>query len=185
MAYQSFDNSKNKLEKTWNRVEDNTNKLNNIPITNLNYNSINFNKKIITIPILTDVLLATSPLIKVETILLENYPEWAINMIEPFVSYRMEDAFTSFSLLEGSFSEANANGTLKNNDISITSQNLQYWFNHIDKKNFLLKIFYGVAISQAVVVPLGYSSTAVPTFVTLSLKIYNHRIYETMNEKSD
>ena len=73
--YKSFKNTKNKLEKIWNRVEDNTSRLKNVPVVNLNYNSINFNKRIITIPII-----ANTQDYVLTTILLKNFPENMINM---------------------------------------------------------------------------------------------------------
>lgn len=184
MVYQSFDNKKNRIEKNWNRVENNKNNLTNIPITSLDFNSINFNKEITTISLLDNELLSVLPLDKVQTILLENFPEWALNMIEPHVVYSIDDGYVS-SIIDTSLAEANNNGTLKNGDISIATQNWEYWYNRIDQSNFLLKIFYNIRVFRARKSGSGsgFSSSNVPIFANISLKIYNHRIYETMDEK--
>ena len=98
--------------------------------------------------------------------------------------YTIEDGYVN-KIIDISFSEANKNGTLKTGDISIANQDFKYWFNHIDKQNFLLKIFYNINIREAIVSEFGFGSTSIPIFTTLSLKILNQRIYELMNEKSE
>jgi len=67
-------------------------------------------------------------------------------------------------------------------DVNISS-NFQYWFNHIDKTHFLLKMFYTGLARVATVSEIGFSSTLIPTYINLSLKLFNQRIYELMNEK--
>jgi len=181
MAYESFETSKNKLEKNWNRAENNKNKLTTIPITSLDFNSINFNKKLTTIPI-TSTVTPGGSVINVHTILLKNYPKWALNMVEPSVIYTLGDGFVSH-LINISLTDAFNNGTLKNDDVTIELSRFKYWFNNIDKTNFLLKLFYSIGIKQAIVTNLGFVGVGIPVTANISLKIYNHRIYETMNEK--
>lgn len=173
MVYQSYDNNKYKIEKNWNRVEDNKNDLNNIPITNLNFNSINFNKKIVTIPIIDNVVTPWDYTENIQTILLENFPEDMLNMIEPTVIYSIDNGFIS------NFQQADITPNI--NNVYINNQSWKYWFNRIDKKHFLLKIFYTIDIRQKIS-PFPYYQ-GVPTTVNMSLKIYNQRIYETTNEK--
>lgn len=182
MPNESFEISKNKLEKSWNRSQNNENELSNNSIITLNFNSINFNKKITTITLLDNKLLSALPLNKVQTILLENFPEWVINMIEPTVIYTIADGFVE-NLKDGTIQDANTNGTLKTGDVFITLQEWKYWFNRIDQSNFLLKIFYRIGIVSAIKSEFGFSSSIVPTYVNMSLKIFNQRIYETTNEK--
>lgn len=179
MAYESFQNSKNKINKNWNRIEDNKNKLENIPIVSLDFRSINFNKNIVTVLLLTDQLMPGLPSPK--TVLLKKFPEWALNMVEPHVIYTIEDGFVD-SIINTTFQEANDNGTLKTGDVFIDSD-FQYWFNHIDKVDFLLKIFYRGSAVSANVTEHGFSATTVPVRANMFLKVYNQRIYETMNEK--
>ncbi len=185
MVYESFNNSIQKIEKSWNRSQENENDLEDIPIVKLDFNSINFNKEIITIPILTNEL-ASIGSNTVESILLENFPDWSLNMIEVFVTYSIDDGFVN-NLINESFSEANNNGRLKNGDVGIINQDFHYWFNNIDQSNFLLKVFYSINIRAAQKDPQspGFGSTPVSTFINLSLKIFNHRIYENMNEKKE
>lgn len=179
--FESFRNSKQKIQKSWERSEQNTNILHDIPLITLDFNSINFNKKIINIPILTNVLADNLS----KTILLENFPLWALNMIEPSIIYTIGDGFVN-KIIDISFLEANANGTLKLGDVSIANQDLEYWFNHIDQQNFLLKIFYSINIREVSnITQFGFSSRAIPTFITISLKLLNQRLYELMNEKNE
>lgn len=182
MVYESFKNSKNKFQRTWERSQENENNLKDIPLVTLDFNSINFSKKIVNIPILTNQL--TTLGVKLVTILLENFPETSLNMIEPIVIHTLTDGFVS-RFIPITFSEAFSKGILKNGDVHVFSQFLQYWFNHIDQKHFLLKIKYGVNPQEAIVSEIGFSSTAIPIFTTLSLKIINQRIYEQMNEKKE
>ncbi len=183
MVYQSFNNSTNKIQKNWERSEENENDLKKVPFITLDFNSINFNKKITTIPILTNEeagVLSDIP----QTVLLENFPEWALNMIEPFVTYTIEDGFAT-KFIPTTLQQAFDNGTLKDDDVSIEIQEFHYWFNHIDQTNFLLKVFYTINIREAILRESGFTSTRIPAFINISLKILNHRIYEVMNEKKN
>ena len=180
--YNTFNHKNSKLNEIWDRSKNNIDKINNIPLLRLDFNSINFNKEIITIPVIENQLITSLPITKIQTILLENFPEWALNMIEPNITYTIADGYIGY-LIDTTLSEAFTNGTLKNDDVGINLQNFKYWFNNVDQINFLLKIFYSISISQAIVSGVGFSSKLVPTYVDISLKLYNHRIYETMNEK--
>ena len=180
MVYESFQNSKTRFQKTWERSQKNENNLEDIPLVTLDFNSINFNKKITTIPIVTNKLATNTA----ESILLENFPEWVINMIEIFVIYTIDDGFIG-RLIPITLSEAFQNGTLKDGDVSIGNQDFHYWFNRIDDKNILVKVFYTINIREAELVPAGFVSSIVPAFINLSLKILNQRIYEEMNEKKE
>ncbi len=175
MVYESFNNSKNKLQKSWERSEENENNLTDIPLIELDFNSINFNKKIVTIPIVTDELVTSNN--KIQSILLENFPEWVINMIEVNCIYTMEDAFTNFLIVD-SFAEA------EDGDIIIVSQEFDYWFNNIDEINYNLKIFLDPFVGQKIPEFTSFPAP-VPVFMTLSLKIVNQRIYETMNSHKE
>ncbi len=175
MPNDSFQNSKNKLEKSWNRSQNNENELSNNSIIALNFNSINFNKKIVTIPILENQLLTNSFAQRTQTVLLENFPEWVINMIEPTIIYTIADGF-----VENLTSFTNT-GDLEIGQVAVTNQEMNYWFNRIDNAHYFLKIFYKISILERI---QGAQQTAfVPTFVNMSLKILNQRIYETTNEK--
>lgn len=182
VRYNSFNHKNSKLNDIWSKVKTNSSELNNVPILSLNFDSINFNKEIVTIPILTNELLPVLPLSKTSTVLLENFPEWALNMIEPTVIYTIEDGFVE-NLIDTSLAVANANGTLKTGDVSIGTQTMEYWFNRVDKAHFLLKILYDIRIFSAIKTGGGFSSSIVPKFANISLKIYNQRIYELMDEK--
>ena len=181
--YKGFDTSKNKLQTIWEETQKNSNNLNILPGISLDYRSINFNKTIVTIPILTNKLISTS-LTNVLTITLNNYPEWVINMIEPTIVYYLEDGFYPL-LINSSLGEANSQGKLRNDDVSISSQKLKYWFTRIDNSHYQLKLFYTLRVLQAIKAlgQGGFSSKFVPVFANMSLKILNSRIYETMNEK--
>lgn len=187
MAYESFNNSKIRFQKIWEKSEDNLTNINDVPLIKLDFNSINFNKKIVTIPIVTDKLfnLFTED---IQTILLENFPEWVINMIEVNCIYTIEDAFTAFPIVDN-FQEASDNGTLKVEDISIVRQEFNYWFNNVDNVNYNLKIFLSGIVRQISelrpnMLP-AFLQINVPLFVTISLKIVNQRIYETMNSHKE
>ena len=183
MVYQNFNNSKQKIQKNWERSEDNENNLKDIPLITLDFNSISFNKKLINIPIITNKLLVDEVFDATETILLENFPTWAINMIEPTVIYTLEDGFTS-GIIHNQFTVGDP--SFKVGDVFIALQKFKYWFNHIDQSNFLLKVFYTISIKQVTIVePPNIFTAPVPTFITLSLKIINQRLYELMNEKSE
>lgn len=187
MVYESFNNSKQKIQKTWDRSEDNENNLKDIPLITLDFNSINFNKKIVTIPIITkEVFIVAQD--NVQTVLLKNFPEWVINMIEVTCVYAIEDGFAEFPLVDDFATEA-SKGTLKVGDISIIKQEFDYWFNNVDEKNFNLKIFLSTIILQVKtlrpnLIP-AFLTNFVPSSLTLSLKIVNQRIYETMNSHKE
>lgn len=156
--YESLDILKHKYPLLWKKSKRNKNKLKEVPIITLNFNSINFNKKIITIPILTNKIESILPLKKIQTILLENFPEDMLNMTEPTVIYSVNEGFTS---------------QFANGNTYVTHQDYRYWFNRIDKKHFNLKIFYSIRIrSEGVVIPVT---------VNMFLKIYNQKAYETRN----
>lgn len=174
MVYKSFKNSKVKFQKTWERSEDNLTELEQLRIIKLNFNSINFTKKVTTIPIFTDKLFNFLQ-DNVQTILLENFPQWAINMIEVTCIYRMDDAFSSFPIFDGE-------GQIKDGDLTIDQQEFNYWMNNIDETNFNLKIFLSTRVTQF---KKNSPNVAVPLFLTLSLKIINQRIYETMNQHKE
>ena len=179
--YESFEISKEKIRKNWERFQENENDLKDIPLITLDFNSINFNKSIITIPIITNQLAKTG-IDNVETILLRNFPETSLNMIEVFPLYTIGDGFT------GSFQERFTVGAkgFKVGDVFINNQDFKYWFNHIDQTNFLLKVFYTINIRRVTEVSdPNIFTDAVPTFINLSLKIINQRLYEEMNEKKE
>lgn len=182
MVYESFNNSKTRFQKTWERSESNENNLKDIPLVSLDFNSINFNKKITTISLLTNKLITLNS--NVESILLENFPEWSLNMIEVFATYTIDDGFVT-KMLPITFNEAFQQGILKDGDVAIGNQDFKYWFNNIDQTNFLLKVFYTINIAEAEVSEIGFVGSSIPVFVTLSLKILNQRIYEVMNEKKE
>ena len=187
MVYESFNNSTQKIQKTWERSEDNENNLKDIPLVTLNFNSINFNKKIITIPIVTNKLFSLFN-DDVQTILLKNFPEWSINMIEVTCIYTMEDGFAEFPIIDD-FQTASDAGTLKIGDLSITNQEFDYWFNNVDETNYNLKVFLSTIVRQIETLRPNllpaFTSRIVPLFLTLSLKIVNQRIYETMNSHKE
>ena len=183
MVYESFQNSKNRFQKTWERSQENENDLKDIPLVTLDFNSINFTKKIITIPILTNQVAVVSSNVPA-SILLKNFPEWSLNMIEVFVTYTIGDGFVS-KFIPITLSEAFNNGTLKDGDVAIQNQDFHYWFNRVDNTNILVKVFYTINIQEANVSQIGFSGVPVPTFINLSLKILNQRIYEVMNEKKE
>ncbi len=187
MVYESFNNSKNKLQKSWERSEDNENNLKDIPLVELNFNSINFNKKIVTIPIVTDKLFdrsLSSPISdRVHTILLQNFPEWAINMIEVHCVYTLGDAFLNFPI-ESTPTSGNLPSNERNGQIVIQTQEFDYWFNNIDEINYDLKIFLNILIRQFTKDGFPFGNI-IPPNITLSLKINNQRIYETMNSHKE
>ncbi len=183
MVYESFQNSKNRFQKTWERSQENEDNLKDIPLVTLDFNSINFNKEIITISILTNQSAKTT-FDNPETILLTNFPDWSLNMIEIFTTYTIGDGFAS-RLISTTLTEAFNNGTLKDGDVAIQNQDLHYWFNRIDNKNVLVKVFYTISIQEANVTEVGLTGIPVPTFINLSLKILNQRVYEVMNEKKE
>lgn len=174
MTYESFNNTKVKFHQIWERAEDNLTELEQLRPIKLDFNSINFNKKIITIPIVTDQLFNIVE-DDVQTVLLENFPEWAINMIEVTCIYTMDDAFTSFPIFDGE-------GEIKDGDLQILKQEFEYWMNNIDENNFNLKIFLSASVTQF---KENSQNITVPLSLTLSLKILNQRTYETMNQHKE
>ncbi len=169
MAYESFNNSKNKLQKSWERSQENENKINKVPLLSLNFNSINFNKKIITIPININKIQAVFNN-EVETILLQNFPEWVINMIEVTCIYTIDDGFANQEIVESGFG------------VRIVTQEFDYWFNNIDETNYNLKIFHSAQVRQF---NKGSPDINIPLSLNLTLKIINQRIYETMNSHKE
>ena len=176
MVYQSFNNEKNKINKSWNRIETTTDDLKNISFTTVNFNSINTNKKILTYPIIENEESMGDFLVNA-TIYLQDFPEWAINMMEPTAIYTVGDGYAEH-FLDISLNEAFENGTLKSGDVGIGQQEFKYWFNRIDHNHFLLKIFYTISVIQ-----VGLTGGLIPILINMSLKIYNQRNYEKMNEK--
>ncbi len=183
MAYESFNNSKARIQNTWERSQENENDLKDIPLVTLDFNSINFSKKIITIPILTDEVASVAFDVPA-TVLLENFPEWSLNMIEVFAIHTIGDAFIG-KLIPITLTEAFNNGTLKDGDVAIQNQDFHYWFNRIDNANVLVKVFYTISVQEANVSEIGFVGIPISTFINISLKILNQRIYEVMNEKKE
>ena len=181
MTYQNFDNTKNKIENNWNKTEDNKNQLENIPIVSLNFNSINFNKKITEVVILNNELLTTSN--KSGSILLKNFSDWAMSSIEPIVIAKIGDGYVS--KLKSTFPGIEfRSGRLKTGDVFWTDvADFKYWFVRQDN-NFLIK-YNQISCSarEVSVIHQGYFMYTIPTYVTFKLKFYNYSFYHTTNEK--
>ncbi len=175
--YESFNNSTNKFEKIWERNETNTSEINNnLSKFQLDFNSINFNKKITTIPILKNVFIEDF-IDEIVTIDLNNIPEWIINHINilPIVS-PIGDINTDVVTTDTSNLQV---GNLLFNSVS------KHWIAKLVDNNYILKIqlFMGVALVTSVDVPEEGNFTGEPISfnLDLSLKIINPRIYEKVN----
>ena len=175
--FESFDTSKNKIRKTWERSDQNTDNLNDVPLTTVDFNSVNFNKQLTIFPIITDQLVNSNR--NISTITLKNFPEWAINMIEVTCFYTMEDAYTEFPVIDSPPPITSRIGQLV-----INTQEFKYWFNRIDNKDFYLKIYHRVSLRQFIKGGFSFGNP-VPLNITLSLRILNKRIYEKMNSKKE
>lgn len=193
--YESFETSKNKIRKIWERSDKNDYTLKNVPIFTLDFSSINFYKHVIDIPIFpieneNDIITSSR---SIHTITLKNFPEWALNMLEVTCLYTMDEAFTEFPFvtLDDPFVSPGSFGTgqilLKEKRIGqllISRQRFHYWFNRIDNKDFYLKIFRESQVKQFLASGSSQGSI-VPIHTKISLRIFNKRIYEKRNGKKE
>lgn len=173
--YQSFSNSIKKLQKIWNKNEANTSEIdNNLSKLQLNFDSINFSKKITTIPVLTDYYVSTFLVSETIVIDLNNIPDWLVNHINivPIVSI-IGDINTDNVLTNLSQSPSNIG------DISFFSDT-NYWIVKISENNYQLKITFTLIVTQATSITPP-ESDILPFNLNLSLKIINPRIYENTN----
>lgn len=180
--YESFNTTKRKIRKTWERNEQNTSDIQNkLQKFNVHFNSINFNKAIAEIKLVEDTLLDTSPDL-ITTVILEDFPEWIINHINVVSIINSTDGFPLTNFVN-SFFEAFSNGTLSVGDASLITRT-HYWIAKREDNNYELKIFNDPNLRIATSVSqFGFSTTAIPMFLNLSLKIINPRIYENNREK--
>lgn len=179
--FQSFETSKQKILKIWERNEKNTSEIeNNLNKFSLNFSTVNFIKNIKEISLVekkvynisTDLLL---------TFPLNNFPDWIINHLQVVLIVSSEEGYNLDNFVLDPF-VANTAGTLKTGDIILT-QDFYYWFAKLENTNYRLKIYNNINLRQVTVSPSGFSSTQIPTFIELFLKIQNPRIYENINEK--
>ncbi len=177
MAYESFKNSKNKLEKIWDKNEQNTSEIdNNLSKFQVDFSSVSFNKKINTITVMQDRLIETF-LNEVIVIDLLNIPEWIVNHINilPIVKPVGDintDVVTSTPLnLEV--------GNILFNSIS------NHWIAKLADNNYQLKIKFFIATNIVLTtntpLPGNFTAELIPFTLDLSLKIINPRIYENTN----
>ena len=173
--YESFNNSNNKLQKIWEKNEANTSEIdNNLSKFQVDFNSVNFTKKITTIPIFKEKLVE-GLLDEIVVIDLFNVPEWIINHINiiPVVSLVGD---TNTDTILTTLTDA------KVGDIVFFS-NGRHWMVQLQVDNYQLKIFLIITVVEVTDVPLEGNPTTNPLSfnLDLNLKIINPRIYETTN----
>ena len=180
--YNSFKQSKNKTNSLYNKSIENESKINELKSIKINCNSINFLKKVITIPIL-DNQFYNGYLENIIVIDLINMPEWLINHINVLPVVSLIDDINDDTVYSD-FSYETTNGLLKIGDIRFSTE-LKKWFAKTDGNNYKLKIFLYIDIDICTSViaanPTSYTSSSLPFKLNLSLKILNPKIYENNN----
>lgn len=175
--FESFDNSNKKFQKIWEQNEENTSEIeNNLKKFEIDFNSVNFAKKVTTISIFKDRLVETF-LDEIAVIDLINIPEWLINHINiiPIVS-PIGDINTD--------TVTNDLSNLKIGDIIFISIS-KHWIAKLDENNYQLKIRLFINPRTVVSVDIpeegNFNTEVMPFKFDLSLKIINPRIYENTN----
>ena len=177
--YKSFDNTTHKIQTTWEKAQANQSEIdnNNIKIIETRFRSENHFKPVTIIPVVSEFQVGSSGS-QVSVIMLD-FPEWAINMAQPFVNFYFDSAYRPDEEVEN-FTDAFNDGTLEEGDISIVRWNTFHWFTKQDglyKFNFRFDLNVRVATS---VTDLGFSTAALPTFTNISLYVVNERNYNEL-----
>ena len=174
--FESFDNSKNKLQRIWEKNEANTSKIdNNLKKFEVDFKTVNFTKKITTIPIFEEKLVLEGDFDEIVVVDLINIPEWILNHINiiPIVSLVGDTNTDIIITIPGT--------EVKEGDIQFFT-NGKHWIAKLENNNYQLKIFLDIRVNKITEVPdIGSPKTQDLDFnLDLNLKIINPRIYENV-----
>lgn len=179
--FESFDNSTQKFQKIWEKNEENKSEIdNNLKRIEVNFNSENFNKKINTIPIITDR--EQDDLDEIFVIDLNDFPEWIINHINVVLVIELVGDVNTDTIISSSNDE-----NAKVGDIVYGSgaTNGKYWIAKLDENNYKLKVLLDITVRRITDIPPVGSPTTEKLFFNLNLNlvITNPRIYENTNQQ--
>lgn len=183
MAYQSFQNSKQKIQKTWEQNETNTSEIdNNLSKFQVKFDSIQFNKKITTIKLIDNEIFASNADIPTLSVELNNFPEFIINHINILPIVELVGDANDDTIFRIFSSESI--GIVKVGDLAFDNFTTSTMYK-LSGNNYLLKIDPGFTVRTIVAVneppQTPFESEETPFRLNLSLKIMNPQIYEKTN----
>jgi len=164
--YDSFNIEQNKIEKNWERSNDNKNDIVNLEPKIIDLKSLHAKKNIISIPILEKTLIGNGVDVNTSVSFFEfqflNMPEWMIPMTEVRPVFSSED------------------GVDIDNPLITFITDFNYFWDIRDKVNPLLKIHVSGVVQQLVLLPPPQFGTIVilPLFADLNVKLINSRIFD-------
>lgn len=175
--YESFDNSKNKLQKVWEKTQDNTSQIRNeikvvetpfLSQTNLKYvNIVSAYENVIFDPNIQ------------YSVFLPNFPDWAVNFTRPSIVYRTPTAYDMTKEIT-SFAQEFSQGTLVEGMIQTVHINSRTWWTKVTGGwNFTIRPDVVVQVAQNVT-PFAFQG--VPLNLTFDVKLYiiNERMYHAI-----
>lgn len=165
--YDSFNVEQNKIEKNWERSNNNKNDIINLEKKIIDLKSLHGKKNIISIPILEKTLIGSGVDVNNSVSFFEfqflNMPEWMIPMTEVRPVFSSEE------------------GVNIDDPLITVLNDFNYFWDIRDKVNPLLKIHVSGVVSQLVILnnppPFGTLVT-LPLFVDLNVKLINSRIFD-------
>lgn len=168
MPYESFF-QKNTIRDNWDRIRNNENNIKGLEKKVINLRSVNFNKSIITIPVLVDQPVVDAVDLNNDIVFFEiqfeGIPEWVIPMIEIAPIFKSESGVD-----------------IDQPSITFTAD-FNYFWDIRDKENPLLKVHASGEIFQSIQFPMGSTAVILPLFIDLNLKIVNTRIFDLIQHE--
>jgi hypothetical protein len=178
--YKSYSSTNKKLQKLFNRTNENENNIkNNIRKINKSFTSQTNYKSAQQIVISENLEITRTDDMTQVSVDLIGFPDWAINMVRPMIIYSFPSGFDVVNDVDG-FAIENQNGTLKLNDVSFIRNNTNYWFVEHDNYytftvNFDIDFQYVSSKTE-----FSFDTSPLPTFAKLKLFILNEKNYDEL-----
>lgn len=179
MPYPSYSNSKNKLKKTYEQTHKNQNEIANaLKLINTKYLSINDIKTGRANQLFNHLLHEYGV---TYSVIISDIPDEMISYFYLDLSYSLSPNETkplAYDITkEKNFARAFAEGTLKNEDISLTKLEItSWWIKQTDGWQLYFRPGIIVSIASGVS-EFGYSGDSIPVYITANLYYLNDKNY--------
>lgn len=175
--YESFDNNKNKLQKVWEKTQDNTSQIRNeIKVVETPFLSQTNLKYVNIVTLYENVIF--DPNIQY-SVFLPNFPDWAVAFTRPSIVYRTPSAYDITKEVTSFFQEF-GQGNLVDGMLMTTSINSRTWWTKVSGGwNFTIRP--DVVVQQAQdVTESSFSGVALDLRFDVKLYIINERMYHAI-----
>lgn len=176
MTYKSFANTKRKIITNWDDEITNEKTINNnLKKFDLSYRPSQNFKGINLLTIIDDELVVDQN--QTYSFELEGLDENLIPYFKPLAYYRLDSAYDITQEID-SFFTANAEGTLKNGDISVLNHDERFWWvKETNKWIFYYRVDFNVRYA-IVYPPSSFGTEEVPIYLTLKLAYVDERFFD-------